>query len=100
MTRPTSLSEADLASTTDILVEAFWPGMSPLCPKPGASALVPCLGPEVDMQTNSVDVAMQAMAAFDKGVLGYMMRKRLEAALTINAALIYRASPVRRQATL
>ena len=43
---------------------------------------------------------MQAMAAFDKGVLGYMMRKRLEAALTINAALIYRASPVRRQATL
>ena len=43
---------------------------------------------------------MQAMAAFDKGVLGYMMRKRLEAALAIHAAVIYRASSVRLQALL
>ena len=41
------------------------------------------------------DVAMQAMAAFDTGVLRFMMSKRLEAALKIQTALIYRDDTVR-----
>jgi hypothetical protein len=37
---------------------------------------------------------MQAMAAFDKGVLRFMMGKRLEAALKLNTVFIYRVDPV------